>query len=674
MAQIRIPVTAAADASWDRVFGGITTAARKARATIASESDAGGVALAKNVKKGAAAADAAYDKMVANLMSGGEKMMEPGTRAITEFVTETKSSFAQAKGSFDELARNAEKAMDRVEKAKDRVDKADKKGAQPFGKSDAPRAMRDVGRLGMRAARFGLSVMDDLAQGAGVDTSFASIAKKNNTNEDLAVALSNQSYIQGDARNGQRIDPKALMGQAQNVASKNGMETGQVLEGVNSFVALTGDLQTARDSMDGLAKLSKATGTDMQDMVKAAGNYSLALGDVPDKGQRIVEMMTRAAAEGKRGSLPIADMADKMAALSGAAVQYGGDVQRNTQLMIAMAQMTKMGGGAKTTAEQTSAVQGFTSTFGKGARLDAFKAQGVETHDAQGRILSPEDIILNAIKATSKDPKNQQQNMAKMFASVPAQRITNAAMLTYRNAGGGEAGLEAVKKQMEDLANATLDEKEVTESFNAAMDTASSKANVFNIEMEKTTAQLQAELTPALIALAPYIVSAASSLAKFISVLTGTPIADPGDDAGRAADKLAYKLDAATASGTEITPEQKTAAQASIEQAQAALENEKAIAAKSKAATADKGSQQDEVAHFADTFTFGANPFSGMLEKDRDEAAHDKANVDQLAKKIEHLTAAMTSGGIDVHVKSLPGGSVVVDPSARTPASLPTHK
>jgi hypothetical protein len=63
-----------------------------------------------------------------------------------------------------------------------------------------------------------------------------------------------------------------------------------------------------------------------------------------------------------------------------------------------------------------------------------------------------------------------------------------------------------------------------------------------------------------------------------------------------------------------------------------------------------------------------------MLEKDRDEAAHDKANVDQLAKKIEHLTAAMTSGGIDVHVKSLPGGSVVVDPSARTPASLPTHK
>lgn len=659
---IRIKVSASTDASWDRVFGNVTGAARKARKDVAKEAQGIGTELAKGVKVGTDKAEEAYNKMVAVIMGKGGRMMDPGTKAVKDFVTETKSNFSQAKSSFESLAKDAEKNMARVKKAQDDAAKGSK---STFGK-DVMGAGRAAFGVGREVARFGLGVAGDLARGAGVDTNFGSIVKKNNDTEDLAVALSNQSVVAGSARNSKRVDPKELVAQARQVGMDTGQDAGGILTGMNSFVAKTGDLATARDSMAGLAKLSKATGTSMEDMVSAAGDYSLALGDVPDKGQKIVEMMTRAAAEGKKGSLPIADMANKMAQLSGAAVQYGGNVQKNTQMMIAMAQMARMGGGADTAAKQTSAVMGFTSMFGKGQRLDAFKNAGVTTNDADGRIRNPRDVLIDALRVTGKDPKNQTAEMAKMFASAPAQRISNAALLTYRNAGSGEAGLEAVKKQMDDLADSTMDVKEINDSFAAAMDTNSSKANQFNTQMAIVVDQLQISLTPALTALAPVIISATSSLAKFISIMTGTTVDDPNKKVILDTDVMTDNVNNA---GGTLTDDQKTQALSQLDAARKQLDDAKAAAAKSYADRTDVGSQQDSVARMADAIIPGANPFEGLLEKDRDDAARDKGNVDQLTAKIDQLSAALTGAGINVHVKTFPATPIGAPPG--NPVPLP---
>ena len=64
------------------------------------------------------------------------------------------------------------------------------------------------------------------------------------------------------------------MREARQVANETGFGANQLMEGLQKFVGKTGDLETGRQVMRDLAKLSKATGTNLEDMVDAAGDVS----------------------------------------------------------------------------------------------------------------------------------------------------------------------------------------------------------------------------------------------------------------------------------------------------------------------------------------------------------------------------------------------------------------
>lgn len=686
---IRIPVTAAADASWDRVFGSIEKSAKRARKAIDSESAGAATDLAKNVKSGADKAEAAYAKMVAELEGKGGKMMDAGTTAVKEFVTETKSNFEQAKSSFNEVAKDAEKAMARVKKANESAAKGEGgyTGKQ-FG-SDARNAGSRLAGYGMRAARFGMSVADDLAQGAGVDTSFGSIVRKNNSLEDTAVGLSNAGVIASDPRNSKRVDPAALIQQARDVGASTGQDAGDVLGGLRTYAGITGDLKTGRDTMYELAKLSKATGTNFEDMMSAAAGVSGTLGDIPNKGEALVQVMTKAASQGKMGSLELKDMADHMGRLSASAGQYGGDAKSNIAMNVAMAQMAKFG-GADTSSSQTQSVAAFTASFGKGARLDAFKKYGVETQDKDhpGMLRSPEQIILDALKATGGDRKK----MGEMFASSAAQRVTNSALLTYNQAGQGDAGLEAVRKQMETLATATMSAEEVNRSFAAAMNTNTAKANAFNIELSKNVDAMQSSLYPALIALGPMLLSGAKDFSRFVAKITGGP--DPDAAAAQAAlgdsttgmlgakvgllNKQASLAPGETLAGT-MTDAEKDKALRDLDAAQKGTDAQQKVAddaANGRVGTAGMLARgaADQILSVPEWLLGNSGALANQGMEANQTADQTKFMADTMKVQLDNLTEVMTNGGLNVNVKTLPAGGLSVNPSGIVPASQPTHQ
>lgn len=376
------------------------------------------------------------------------------------------------------------------------------------------------------AARRAAGIVGDIAHGAGVRTNLGSFIGGEIDLEKKAVDVTNAGYMPGHAgANGKRVDPNALIAQMRDVGNATGFDPGKALDGLQKFVAKTGDLESGRDVILDMARYARASGAELDDMVDAAGDVSNALGDVPNKGEAIKNVMRAIAAQGKEGAVEIKDLATQMAKLSAASSQFSGDPQAVMAQMGAMVQMTRAKGGAASATQAATSLGSFTNTFSKGARLNAFKHFGVDIRGEDGR-LDLRKIILGSLAAASSDKhggtKNFSQNMGQMFMDVAARRSMKGWETTYLEAGGGQAGLDAVAKKFDELASATMNEKEVTESFNRSMQTTEAQVTLFNNEMSKTANELKTVLLPAFQGLAPVILGITKTAADWIGQITGT--------------------------------------------------------------------------------------------------------------------------------------------------------
>lgn len=518
MGELRIMVGAALDPSFDRVLRSVEGATRRASRTVATESARaaqaqarsakdGGDALASGMKKGTNAAESAYAEMVAEITGKGRRMMAPGTQAIADFGKEARQNFRSVMNDFAVTGRNIEREMARV------------KRAQAIEPARQRRALVDaMGSGGGRAVRYGLTAMSELARGAGVDLSLESHVAKNVDLEQRAVDLANQGFMPGAAgANGKRQDPRALMDQARQVGLATATDPNEAMEGLQKFVAKTGDLQTGRDTIMDMARLAKATGASLADMADAAGDVSTNLGDVPNKAQVIKGVMFAIAGQGKEGAVEIKDLASQMAKLAAAAPHFTGDVAKNIETMGVLVQETRARGGAASSTQAATSVQSFLNTFSKHARRDSFKAAGIKLEGSDGKLRGAEDIIVDSLRATN----GNTEKMGQLFMDVRARSVTKGFEAIFNEAGGGDAGVKAVRAEMERLHDATMSEEEVTKSLSLALGTTASKAAEFNVELGKITQALQDDMVSPLQSLGPILLQAAKDVVWWVDEITG---------------------------------------------------------------------------------------------------------------------------------------------------------
>lgn len=398
---------------------------------------------------------------------------------------------------------------------------------QRIADSAALRVSAGTVRAAGGAVRGAAGVAGDLARGAGIDFSLGNSLKQRMALETSAVGLSNSGYMKGDARNGTRVDPRALMKQAQEVGIANASDPNDVLTGMAAFVSKTGDLQTARDVIGDMAMLAKATGTNMEDMVSAAGDISANLGDIPDKGAAIAEVMKQAVGQGKMGAVEIKDNAKQMAKIAAAASLVGGDRKDAFAQMGALQQMSRARGGSASAQQASTSVQAFTATFDKGAREKQFVAHGVKTRNEDGTLRGPQDIIMDALKST----KGDSMEMGKMFADARARSATKGFEAVFREASGGkkddasvEKGLAAVRAEFTKLTSgAKVGGDELDASHKAAMGTGASKAAVLKAKLEKDLGDALEKAAPKLEKLGEYAGALVEKFAGLVSWASDNP-------------------------------------------------------------------------------------------------------------------------------------------------------
>lgn len=504
MPAIRIRVGASLDANVQVVFRPLIEGAKKARQQVASE---------MRGLSGAVATEA--NKLGGVYRANYKGIADEADRSAAKQEQAAKRSAKAQEQAIAYVARIRERSYIEEQRREERAETRSRRGIEKRASQTGHWSMRYMDRAVRGAGRLGL----DIARGAGVDLSLGGMIGKSVGMQQEAADLSNASYNTGVKGSEKRVDPAAIIAQAREVGDLAAIDPSEAIEGLRAFVSKTGDLRAGRDLLADMAKLAKATGGSLADYTDAAGDVANGLGDVDNKGEKVAAIMRVFAGQGKAGAVEVRHLASQMAKVNAAAGQFGGDPAKNFAMMGALLQVTRAKGGASSATSAATALTTFTNLFSKGARRNAFKKEGVDIEDKQGALLSPEQIIINALKATGGD----NERMGKLFADAKARTVTRGFEKTYRDAGGGDAGIDAVKAEFDKYKNLIASTGEIEESLAKAKATEASKIQLFNNQLSKVAEQVAGRVLPQLEKLGPTIIDAVDGLGKLVAWAAENP-------------------------------------------------------------------------------------------------------------------------------------------------------
>ena len=586
MAAIQIRVGASLDRSTSTVFAQIQEQAKRANRAIADEA-----------RKAAKAEETAWkgaQRELARMEREKEREATKGAHAraaAAKAAAKAEETAAKdkvrammrldaemtryAEGQSRERARAEERAANDAARAWVRTREKQQKAAAAAAKASSGRGEAIAGmanRALLGAGRFGLSALSDMAAGAGVRFDMGSQFAAGADMESRATQLANAGYMPGTkGANGRRQDPSALINESFAIGNATGTAANDVMGGMQQFVGKTGDLESARAVMGDLAKLSKATGSSLEDMADAAADVSNQLGDVPDKGARIKDVMMTIAGQGKLGAVEIKDLASQMAKVVASAQMFEGDTGEGMKTLGAIAQETRAHGGAASASQAATAVNSLASVFKTKARVAAFGKAGISLEGAGGKIRNIEDIIVESLQKTQRKTRDT-SNVAlhELFGGqLPGKAIGGFEQIyrsTYATTSGTEqekaaAATRAVREEFERLRKVAMSEQELRESFNNSLKTGKSQAEIFNNQLQTIAMDAQKKLGPALMKLAPVVIDVTKALADFAVHVLGI---SPKPQEGIAEEVAGAKTDVANAktiiNDPKTTPEQKKAA------------------------------------------------------------------------------------------------------------------
>lgn len=367
---------------------------------------------------------------------------------------------------------------------------------------------------------YGGAALSSAARAYGLETDMGALANKGIEYESKAQQVINAApSMTGTSVTARQSEASGLLKQAQTIANETASDTGDVLDATRKFVALTGDLDTARATIGDIAKLSRATGSSLEDMAAASAEVSNHLGDVPNKAELTLSVMRAIAGEGKLGALEIRDMARQMAKIASQAPKFEGDTGKTIAILGAMAQESKLRGGSATATQAATSVMRFAQDLTKGTTVKNWAKAGLTpfTDASRTTLRSPEELILEALKFS----KGNLVKLGQLFPNAMSMRAVTGFASIYSENGGGTRGLEAVDAEFRRLSVAAMTQEEVTRAFNAQMETTQSKVQVFNNHMQQAAERIAGALVPAIEAMAPVVVSLTEQFAGLVGLALG---------------------------------------------------------------------------------------------------------------------------------------------------------
>lgn len=260
-----------------------------------------------------------------------------------------------------------------------------------------------------------------------------------------AAVLSANTILSGagkkgaDASLGKAMSTDEILGKAKAIGIQQNIEPEKVLDAIDEIKKLTGNVEKATNVVGSVAKLSTATGGDVKEMSGLAANILAANPNISDKD--LNSQMRIFAKQGIVGGVEVADMAKYGSRLTAGASMYGGSKEKNEATLGAMSQMARQYGSAGTAAEATLGSLRFSTDVAKHA--DKLKAGGIDVSDHKGNLKDAQSIMIDMLKKTKGDVTKLSHLGLGDRGVKPLEGVANI----YKNAGGGDKGLEAVKAE-----------------------------------------------------------------------------------------------------------------------------------------------------------------------------------------------------------------------------------
>lgn len=504
MSTIRVRVVAVADASMEKVFAPLQRSAAKARAAVSSEMGK----AASEAKKGG-------DSIYRTAASSEEKTTALVTRESSKRAREEERNqkyVARVRDRyFADQQRQEEQATRDVEQHAKRRSEAVLKATREFGS----KAASNIAAI----AKVGLGVAGTVAGGMGVDLGVGSHIQNAVGLRASASKISNEGYMPGEGK--ARISTDTIEAKIKEAADANGFGREGAAAGLQEFVKSTGDLQTGLDDMKQLGALAQAANADFGQTMASAGQVSAALGDVPDKGKRVYEIMKNIAGAGKLGAITIEKLGDSMGKLVGPAGAYAGDKGGNIVALNAFAQIAKEHGGAGSASNALTAVNAMGSNLLTKKQMSKFSGYGIDVMSGDHKTLAnPIETLNKALLATGGDI----DKMKELYKSSSAWKAVAGSVETFNKAGGGKAGQRAVSEEFNSFgAGASMGDKEINESLSRRLGDVDVKAQQMNNRFDDIAEKLVTQLAPALEKAAPGLEKLATAAANFVAWAAENP-------------------------------------------------------------------------------------------------------------------------------------------------------
>lgn len=386
----------------------------------------------------------------------------------------------------ERMHRDQTNEIKRKDRKRERDEERDKNKRDEMGRGFGRGVADTALRAGSRVAGVAGNVVSMATQLAGGFTVTDSVMKEQAARK-KAAELSASSDMTGKV--GDAVSTEKVLSSAKAVGISQNVDTEKVLQGYDEIKKSTGDLKLAIDAMPEISKIATATGTDLGDMSKLAGQIVGATPTISKKD--LVAQMQVLTKQGIVGGVEISDLAKYGSRLTAGASQFGGGAAKNTSTMGALAQMGKQYGGATSAAEAALGSTRFSTDIASHA--SKLKEKGIDVSDGKGTLKDAQSVILEMLEKTGGDVTK----LADLGLGKQGVKPLAGAAALYRNAGGGEAGKEAVKAEFKKYTSGVSDEE---------IDAAAKKIlaeQQMEVEMKKLSMEVGQTLLPILRDLAP---------------------------------------------------------------------------------------------------------------------------------------------------------------------------
>jgi hypothetical protein len=472
---------------------------------------------------------AAVNDFVSQMMAAKKKvddiLSQPSKGAKDAAAKEGKARVDEAKKAAAELDRIREKENDAIlrdvaktEATKGRIkERYSREERDRNEKTDQERAKRnekiasDAMGFMRKAAGAAARVAGEVVGGLGVSFDVGSAVRRGMELDTVArrATISGKGALDQNATEADVQSTIATI-RAAGVASKQ--DFGSLAKGLEDFVSKSSDLETGKKVLGDLGRIARATGTDVNELVSAAGDVNKTLEDGPDKADRLLEVMTLVATQSAKGAVEVKDFARYMGRITAGAFKFEGSRAQNIGILSSLAQIA-MSGGAAGPREATNAAQAFSNDLTKGEALKRFDAAKIQlfTDDTKTTLRSPEKIITDYLRHSG----GNLADLSKYFQNEGSRRVITGFAQKYNAAGGGEAGIKAVEAEFSKFAQ-TMSSDDVQKRFELSGGSREAKAAEFQNKFDTIVEGMMEKMLPALEKLEGPALKAADALTSLM--------------------------------------------------------------------------------------------------------------------------------------------------------------